>query len=218
MRLFMVRHGETKWNREGSFQGQMDIPLNETGLAQADRAAERFRGFPLEAVFVSPLSRARVTGEKIFAAARCENFVADPGLMEINHGAWEGLTFDEVSARYGALLEQWRSRPEGVWMPGPGGESLEDVQRRAVAALERTALKKRCGDKQRQESGRLQPGVNRPPGEPPAGVPLAHYWRLKIPNCSVSYVEFLDGTPQVGLLGDVSHLGGGFDSFVSKSL
>ena len=213
MRLFMVRHGETKWNREGRFQGQMDIPLNETGLAQADRAAERFRGFPLEAVFVSPLSRARVTGEKIFAAARCEKLVTDPGFMEINHGEWEGLTFEEVSARYGALLERWRANPDGVKMPGPGGESLEDVQRRAVAALERTALNCRGDTLLATHDAVLMTLICHF-----LGVPLSYCWRLKIPNCSVSYVEFLDGTPQVGLLGDVSHLGSGFDSFVSKSL
>ena len=62
MRLFIVRHGETAWNREGRFQGQLDVPLNEAGLLQADRVAERFRGYPLAAVLTSPLSRARVTG------------------------------------------------------------------------------------------------------------------------------------------------------------
>ncbi|MBQ8089435.1 MAG: histidine phosphatase family protein, partial [Pyramidobacter sp.] len=50
------------------------------------------------------------------------------------------------------------------------------------------------------------------------GVPLANYWRVKIPNCSVSYIEFGPSGPQVGLMGDISHLGTGFDSFVSKSL
>lgn len=213
MRLFMVRHGETKWNREGRFQGQMDIPLNETGLAQADRAAERFRGFPLEAVFVSPLSRARVTGEKIFAAAKCGQLVSDPGFMEINHGAWEGLAFEEVSVRYGALLERWRTSPDGVKMPGPGGESLEDVQHRAVAALKRTALNYHGDTLLATHDAVLKTLICYF-----LGVPLSHYWRLKIPNCSVSYVEFLNGTPQVGLLSDVSHLGNGFDSFVSKSL
>lgn len=213
MRVFMVRHGETKWNREGRFQGQMDILMNETGLAQADRVAERFRGFPLEAVFVSPLSRARVTGEKIFAASICSNFAADPGFMEISHGAWNGMTAGEVSAQYGTLLEQWRTNPESVQMPGPDGESLADVQRRALAALERTALNRSGDTLLVTHDAVLKTLICHF-----LGMPLAYYWRLKIPNCSVSYVEFLNGTPQVGLLGDVSHLGCGFDSFVSKSL
>ena len=69
MKLFIVRHGETAWNREGRFQGQIDIPLNEKGLAQAEMTARRFSGYPLEKVFASPLSRARVTGEKIESIA-----------------------------------------------------------------------------------------------------------------------------------------------------
>ena len=80
MRLFIVRHGETAWNREGRFQGQLDVPLNEAGMLQADRVAERFRGYPLAAVLASPLSRARVTGERIFDAADCDAFVVDDGL------------------------------------------------------------------------------------------------------------------------------------------
>lgn len=209
----MIRHGETTWNREGRFQGQMDVPLNKTGLAQADLTAERFRAFPLEAVFVSPLSRARITGEKIFAVSQCKKIVADSGFMEINHGAWEGLTFEEVSAQYGTLLEQWHTEPESVKMPGPGGESLEDVQQRAVAAIGRTALQYQGDTLLTTHDAVLKTLICYF-----LGVPLTHYWRLKIPNCSVSYVEFINGTPQVALLGDVSHLGSGFGSFVSRSL
>ena len=213
MRLFIVRHGETAWNREGRFQGQIDTPLNEKGLAQADLTAERFRGFPLQAVLASPLSRARVTGEKIYAAAKCDSFVVDDGFKEINHGEGEGKTTAEVIDQFGPQLAQWQTQPHLVKMPGPAGEALEDVQRRAVAAVERH-VPNYTGDVLLA----THDAVTKTVICHYLGVPLANYWRVKIPNCSVSYIEFGPSGPQVGLMGDISHLGTGFDSFVSKSL
>ena len=74
----MVRHGETAWNQKGRLQGQRDIPLDETGLRQAELTAGRFRGFPLDAVLSSPLRRAEATGRRIFEAAKCESFMTNP--------------------------------------------------------------------------------------------------------------------------------------------
>ena len=214
MRLFIVRHGETAWNREGRFQGHIDVPLNETGLSQADKAAERFRGCPLSAVFASPLARARVTGEKICAAADCGHFLLEDGFMEINHGEWEGMLTDEVEQKYADMLELWRTDPQRVKMPGPGGESLPEVQARAVATLERAVLGKFEGDVLLA----THDAVGKTLICHCIGLPLEYYWRLKIPNCSVSYIDFGGPWPQLGLLGDITHLGCGFDSFVSKSL
>lgn len=214
MRLFIVRHGETAWNREGRFQGQLDVPLNEAGLLQADRVAERFRGYPLAAVLTSPLSRARVTGERIFEAADCDALVVDDGFQEINHGAWEGVTTDEVARRDGDLLKLWRTDPQRVTMPGAGGESLADVGRRAVEALERVALGKYEGDVLLA----THDAVGKVLICHYIGLPLTSYWRIRIPNCGVSCLDFGDDGPQLSLLGDVSHLGCGFESFLSKSL
>lgn len=212
MKLFIVRHGETNWNREGRFQGQMDIPLNEKGLEQARMTAERFRGYPLEAVYASPLSRANVTGQMIARAAGCP-VIDDRRFMEINHGAWEGTTTAEVENNYGDLLRQWKSEPHLVTMPGPGGESLADVQRRTVAGVEEIIGRHR---------GDLLLSTHDAAAKTVIchylGMPLSFYWRLKIPNCSVSYIEFLPSGPQVALLGDVSHFHQGFDTFISKSL
>ena len=211
MRLFLVRHGETAWNREERFQGQRDIPLNETGLRQAALTAERFRGFPLEAVFASPLSRAHVTGQRIFDAAQCGTFVVEPGFAEIGHGLWEGMTLREVGRDHAPLLERWNVSPERVTMPG--GESLAEVQRRALLALEHTALR-HGGDTLLATHGAVLKTLICHF----LGMPLSCFWRLKVPNCSVSCVEFADGLPQVALLSDVSHLGEGFGAVVPRGL
>ena len=77
----MVRHGETAWNREGRLQGQRDIPLDETGLRQAEPTAGRLRGFPLDAVLSSPWRRADATRSRLFAPEGCETLVTRPGFL-----------------------------------------------------------------------------------------------------------------------------------------
>ena len=212
MRLFIVRHGETAWNRAGRFQGRMDIPLNENGLAQAVLTAKRFSGFKFDAVLSSPLSRARVTGEKIYDEADCSTFITDDGFMEISHGDWEGHLRPDVESRWPDILDQWLNAPEICKMPGAGGESLADVTARAVEAVERIAF---------DYSGDVMLATHDAVAKTLicyyVGIPLENYWRIKVPNCSVSFIEF-GKSPQLGLLGDVSHLGCGFDTFASKSL
>lgn len=209
MRLFMVRHGETAWNREGRLQGQRDIPLDETGLRQAELTAGRFRGFPLDAVLSSPLRRAEATGRRIFEEAECESFVTDPGFMEIHHGDWEGLTVREIAQKDASLLEEWHSCPERVRMPGPGGETLADVQRRAVSALKR-AMPNSGKDALLVTHGAVLKVLICHFLD----VPLSCYWRLRIPNCGVSCIEFADGMPRVALLSDVGHLREGRGNFL----
>jgi broad specificity phosphatase PhoE len=126
--IVMVRHGETDWNRERRFQGRADQPLNEAGRGQARELAELLRDEPVSAVYTSPLRRARETAE-ILAG----NFGLRPqpldALLEIDVGAWEGLTIDEVRAAYpGRADENWRSG----W---DEGETYDELSRRVLPAL-----------------------------------------------------------------------------------
>ena len=145
MRFFVIRHGETAWNVEGRFQGQKDTALNEKGLAQAATLGERLAGHSFEAVLTSPLDRAKKTAE--LAASKCKfgEFTEIPAFTEINHGDWEGRLSTEVAEEWPELLRRWHTAPETVKMPGEGGESLEDIARRAVSAVE-AAAKKYKGD------------------------------------------------------------------------
>lgn len=212
MKLFLVRHGETDWNRKGRFQGQIDIPLNERGLSQANMTAERFRGVKLDVVCASPLSRARITGEAIARAAGCE-LITDPAFLEICHGDWQGHTADEVMSLFGDQLHQWQTCPDQITMPGQGGESLEDVRRRAVDGVERLIAGRSNDVLLATHDAVIKALICHY-----IHLSFAYYWRVKVPNCSVSYIEFTPSGPQLGLMGDISHLHSGFDSFVSKSL
>jgi broad specificity phosphatase PhoE len=121
--LYLVRHGETDWNRQRRIQGLTDIPLNDTGRAQARLTGMLLTRRPITRVYASPLGRARETAEII---AR-ELGLAEPELhdafVERNYGAAEGLGFHEIDVRY----------PEGVAVPGR--ESREHVAARVVPAL-----------------------------------------------------------------------------------
>jgi broad specificity phosphatase PhoE len=123
--ILLARHGETDWNRDGIWQGWADPPLNETGRAQARKLAEQLRGLSFDAVYSSDLQRARETAE-IVAAPHGVPVRADPGLREIDIGAWSGLTRSQIEERF----------PNGE---RPDGETREQHAARVLATVERIA-------------------------------------------------------------------------------
>lgn len=214
MRLFIVRHGETAWNREGRFQGQRDTALNEKGLTQADKVAAYLEPHSFEAVVSSPLSRARVTGEKIAAACGCQTVELMDELTEIHHGDWEGLLSTEVAEQWPDILKTWHTKPEAVTMPGEGGESLADVQRRAVETSEKIA-KKYSGD----VCVTAHDAVIKALLCHYTGAPLSSFWNFQIANCSLTIVELREGKPpRLSLMGDAHFLGEGFERAEQKGL
>src|SRR5690349_17933268 len=100
MRLILVRHGESEWNRTGRYQGQEDAPLSELGLRQADALANRLKNESLDAIYTSPLQRALRTAEAIARFHPQVPFREDKALYEIHHGVWQGLLASEVRERY----------------------------------------------------------------------------------------------------------------------
>jgi broad specificity phosphatase PhoE len=128
-RLVLWRHGQTRWNVEGRFQGQSDIPLDAEGEQQAERAARLLAALRPDAIFSSDLARALATAAPL-ARLTGLTVVPDKDLRERAGGAWEGLTDEEIRARYPAEHAAWRP---------PGGETTAAVGERAGAALDRIA-------------------------------------------------------------------------------
>lgn len=135
MKIILARHGETPWNAEGRYQGQVDIPLSEIGEAQARALGARLHDIEITRAVASPLSRARRTAELALGKDRAGMLTTDPDLSEIAHGAWEGLLASEIHDRDPELLKLWRQAPDEVLMPG--GESLQHVFDRAWPAFGR---------------------------------------------------------------------------------
>jgi phosphoserine phosphatase len=136
LRLILLRHGETAWNRERRFQGWQDVPLSPEGRVQAERTARALAESGATAVYASPLGRAQETAALIAKPHRLA-VTSDAAFQEISFGAWEGLTPDEVQARFGALWAAWRAAPHTVRFPG--GEDLATAGARALGGVARLA-------------------------------------------------------------------------------
>ena len=134
MKLILIRHGETVWNKENRCQGFSDIELSETGRKQANLLALSLKDEKVDAIYSSPLKRAYDTACAIAEYHQIEVEV-DEGLKEMNQGDLEGLTLAELVANHKNLLERWLRTPASVKMPH--GESLAEVQRRAWSAIQR---------------------------------------------------------------------------------
>jgi probable phosphoglycerate mutase len=135
-RLIAIRHGETAWNVDTRIQGQLDIPLNDTGRWQAGRVARALADEGLDAIYASDLGRAHATALAVGAATGLP-VITDPGLRERGFGVFEGLTFAEIEQRWPQAAERWRRRDPDF---GPeGGESLRAFYARCVATAERLA-------------------------------------------------------------------------------
>jgi broad specificity phosphatase PhoE len=130
--LILCRHGRTDWNDLGRYQGQTDVPLNAEGRQQAHALAETLVSEPITAVYASDLSRAAETAEEI---ARRHNLSVrcDSRFREINQGRWEGLTVAQIRETDADIHDLWDARPLEVTLPG--GESIDNVRRRAMAGV-----------------------------------------------------------------------------------
>ncbi|MFI2235310.1 histidine phosphatase family protein [Streptomyces chrestomyceticus] len=136
-RIVLWRHGQTAWNLERRFQGSTDIELTEEGVAQARRAARLLAALKPDAIIASDLRRAAATARELAAVTGLE-VTHDQGLRETYAGAWQGLTHEEIVARYGEQYAAWK---RGESVRRGGGELETEVADRAAPVVERSADK-----------------------------------------------------------------------------
>ncbi|MFD4996518.1 histidine phosphatase family protein [Streptomyces buecherae] len=127
-RIVLWRHGQTAWNLERRFQGSTDIELTETGVAQARRAARLLAALNPDAIIASDLRRAAATAAELAALTGLE-VTHDPALRETYAGQWQGLTHDEIMARFGDQYAAWK---RGEPVRRGGGELETEVADRAA--------------------------------------------------------------------------------------
>ncbi len=134
----LVRHGETAWNAERRMQGQFDLPLNETGRAQAEALAATLATQPFDAVFSSDLARATTTAEPV-ARGLALAVRTDAALRERHYGVFQGLTYSEAEQRFPQDYARLVARDPDHALPD-GGESLAGLAARVREALTRIAM------------------------------------------------------------------------------
>ena len=198
-RIYLVRHGQTAWNKEEIFRGRTDVPLNETGLREAQLAGEYFREMDLRAVYSSPLLRARETAQKIAEVQRLEVRPLQ-GIIDMCFGAWEGQSLKEVQEKDGERFQQWKNEPHLVKIPG--GETLDEVRERAMGALEDT-IQSHSGKTLLFVSHRV---VNKVILCSILGLDNSHFWQIGQDATAINLIQHRDGRYVLSLLNDACHL------------
>lgn len=219
LRLLLIRHGETEWNRESRFQGIRDIPLNENGREQAQKAADFLKDININLAISSPMLRPKETAEIIlqYHADLALDLQAD--LMEIGHGLWEGKLESEIEADFPGLLHEWKTSPETVQMPE--GENLQQVWDRAIACWnERVSFYSVLPDK---SLGIVvaHDAINKVILCYLLGLNPANFWNIKQGNGGVSVIDYPDGPDGIPVLQAINvttHLGDILDKTAAGAL
>lgn len=213
--LYLIRHGESEWNRHSRYAGQQDVPLSPLGKEQARRAAVRLQSEQLDALYASPLQRALETAN-IIARHLGMRVSVERDLAEINHGLWEGLTTAQVIREYPVDYSRWVSQPHLVAMPQ--GESLADVARRTEAALAIILAKHRDG----KVAICAHDAVLRVLLLKSLGLGLEHFWKWNFENASLSVIQVWQeqATPifRLARLNDTAHLDGYHSDHAAQAL
>jgi broad specificity phosphatase PhoE len=199
MRVLLLRHAETDWNRERRFQGRRDIPLSPAGREQAESAARLLAATPLTAVWSSPLARARETATLI-AAPHGLGVQVEEAVTEMDFGEWVGLTRDEVKTRFPEALSAWAETPAAArW---PGAETLEQVRARALAGLARLRAAH-----QGQTICLVSHGItSRVLILEALGLGPDRLWSLQISSTGISELEFRDDWTTLHRMNSLVHL------------
>lgn len=133
MNIFIVRHGRTIWNTTRRWQGSKDIPLDEVGLEQAHKLAEKLMTYPIHKIYSSPLQRTAATAQAVGEKLNLPIIYRDD-LKEICLGEWEGNTFTEINEKYANAFMEWETNPHA--QVGFGVENNYDLQQRAWLAFD----------------------------------------------------------------------------------
>lgn len=127
MNIYLIRHGETDWNKQGKIQGYIDIPLNQQGRLQAKILASKLKEISIDRIYTSDLLRASQTAEIINKSMK-SHLISEERLRERNYGEWQKLSWSEVHSQNPDLKEEWKTNP--VHSKPPKGESLQDLYER----------------------------------------------------------------------------------------
>ena len=199
-KVIFVRHGQTKWNLVGKYQGQSDIELTDLGRHQAELLAENFPSEKLDAIYSSDLSRAmetaNIVGKRFGLVANPE-----PAFREIHFGVWEGMTYEEISRQWPEAIQLFFKHPDELDIPK--GESFQDVQARATHRLAEIVANNPSSVIAVFAHG----AVLRTILAAALHIPIKYIWSMRQDNTAVSIVSYDDDCTIVRLLNSTAHLG-----------
>ena len=204
--LIVIRHGETDWNRQHRFQGQIDVPLNELGQEQARRLGLRLAAEPIDLMIVSDLQRARQTAQAVeVAQGRVSSIkpLVEPLWREQGFGILEGLDVPTIKQRHAGLWSQWLRHEAGYALP-QGGESNTAFHARVMQALQ-ALLALHAG---RRVAVVTHGGVLDMLWRSAMALPLGGPRVCEIPNTGINRLRWADGRLHIEQWADDAHLAG----------
>ncbi|WP_267524458.1 histidine phosphatase family protein [Campylobacter sp. MG1] len=199
-KIILLRHGQTNWNKEGRYQGQIDTDLSELGKEQAKLLSNALKKIKIDEFIASPLKRAYETACES-AKFHNKQVIKDERLLEINHGTWEGKLSSEVEKMDKELLKMWKQTPHLVKMPN--GENLQDILNRALPCVVEFA-KKYDG---KTIAFFAHDAVNKVLLAHFLNAPLSSFWNILQDNTCINVVEFNDDLFKIVTLNNTNHLG-----------
>jgi broad specificity phosphatase PhoE len=201
-KIILVRHGHVEGIEPPRFRGRTEIPLTELGIRQARRTARRIgAGWRPAAVYTSPMGRCVATGEAIAQEVGVGRQTL-AGLNDLDYGAWQWRTYDEIETQAPQLLAVWRTAPHLFRFPD--GESLQDLVARAADCL-RLVLDRHAGQVVVMVG---HDSVNRALLLQLLDQPLSAYWRLAQDPCGISEIDVAEARPHVLRVNETQHLAG----------
>lgn len=198
MIIYLMRHGETDWNKRGCFQGQIDVPLNDYGRELARITSEALKDVKFEAAFCSPLIRAVETAEIMLEGREVPEgnrhrkvpLMIDDRLKEFDFGAGDGSNIAQMRSDPTESLYYLLNDPKH-YVPPEGGETLEEVYKRSSSFMEERI---RPLEQQYETILIVAHGVmNRSIINPIADIPVEDFWSIQMRNCTVSILSLQDG-------------------------
>jgi broad specificity phosphatase PhoE len=197
--IYLVRHGQTAWNREEIFRGRTDVPLDEAGVRQAELAAKYFEGMEIHRIYSSPLSRAWETAQKI---SQLHNLKVEhlEGIIDLSFGNWEGHSHEDIRINDKETYRLWREEPHRVRLPG--GESLDDVRVRAMASLEEV-IRNHSGKTLVLVSHRV---VNKVLICGILGLDNSHFWQITQDTTAINLIQYKKGKYILSFMNETCHL------------
>jgi probable phosphoglycerate mutase len=199
-RIILVRHGQTEWNRVERFRGRADVPLNETGLAQAQATGRRVAAeWQPIAIYTSPLSRSVKTAEAIARHFSLEVQI-HPGLADIDYGEWQGLSPEEARQRWPEEIDAWYNQPHLAHIPG--GETLGALRTRLMQTVNEL-VDRHPGDTIVVVGHTV---INRIILLGVLGLGNERFWRIKQDTCAINVFEAEGNDFVLVSLNDTCHL------------
>ena len=197
--VYIVRHGETRWNAEGRIQGHTDIELSERGRKQAEMVASRLADVRFDVAFSSDLSRTTQTAQTILRGGNVP-LNSIPELREYNKGVFEGLTAEEYRGKYPELYEA--SLVNDPDFAPPGGETIRQCQARMARFVQ--SLREHHLNEDVLVVG--HGGSLRSAIVALLGFPLEANWKFVMHNCALSLIRTYEDNAVMHLYNDTSHM------------